>query len=89
MAPVHPYVRQAFKGPLVLNSDYTLALGQAALDAGDADAITFGRPFISNPDLVGRLRTGAPLQADVMATWYSQGAEGYVDYPALEAAAAV
>jgi N-ethylmaleimide reductase len=86
VAPVHPYVRQAFKGPLVLNSDYTLALGQAALDAGDADAIAFGRPFISNPDLVGRLRTGAPLQADVMATWYSQGAEGYVDYPALEAA---
>jgi 2,4-dienoyl-CoA reductase-like NADH-dependent reductase (Old Yellow Enzyme family) len=78
----------AFDGPLVLNSDYTLASGQAALDAGQADAIAFGRPFISNPDLVARLRSGAPLQDDVMATWYSQGAEGYVDYPALETAPA-
>ena len=66
----------------------TLERGQAALDAGEADAITFGRPFISNPDLVERLRTGAPLEPDVMATWYSQGPEGYVDYPALEAATA-
>src|SRR3954451_14158555 len=88
VAPVHPHIRRAFQGPLVLNSDYTLARGQAALDAGEADAITFGRPFISNPDLVERLRGGAPLQADVMATWYSQGPEGYVDYPALETEAA-
>ncbi len=72
----------------MLNSDYTLARGQAALDAGEADAIAFGRPFISNPDLVARLRAGTTLQDDVMATWYSQGAEGYVDYPALEAASA-
>jgi 2,4-dienoyl-CoA reductase-like NADH-dependent reductase (Old Yellow Enzyme family) len=88
VAPVHPLVRKAFAGPLVLNSDYTLARGQAALDAGEADAIAFGRPFISNPDLVARLRSGAPLQDDVMATWYSQGPEGYVDYPALEETAA-
>jgi 2,4-dienoyl-CoA reductase-like NADH-dependent reductase (Old Yellow Enzyme family) len=85
VAPVHPHIRRAFDGPLVLNSDYTLERAQAALDAGDADAIAFGRPFISNPDLVQRLRAGAPLQGDVMATWYSQGPEGYVDYPALEA----
>jgi 2,4-dienoyl-CoA reductase-like NADH-dependent reductase (Old Yellow Enzyme family) len=88
VAPVHPSIRRAFKGPLVLNSDYDLARGQAALDAGEADAIAFGRPFISNPDLVERFRTGAPLAGDVMATWYSQGAEGYVDYPALETAIA-
>ena len=88
VAPVHPHIRRAFAGPLVLNSDYTLARGQAALDAGEADAIAFGRPFISNPDLVERLRTGAELQGDVMATWYSQGPEGYVDYPALRAEAA-
>jgi len=81
--PVHPSIRKAFKGPLVLNSDYTLARGQAALDTGEADAITFGRPFISNPDLVARLQSGAALAPDEMATWYTQGAEGYVDYPAL------
>ena len=84
VAPVHPHIRRAFDGPLVLNSDYTFERAQAALDAGEADAIAFGRPFISNPDLVARLRTGAPLEPDVMATWYSQGPEGYVDYPVLE-----
>ena len=58
------------------------------VQAGEADAIAFGRPFISNPDLVERFRTGAPLAEDDMKTWYSQGPEGYVDYPALERAAA-
>jgi 2,4-dienoyl-CoA reductase-like NADH-dependent reductase (Old Yellow Enzyme family) len=86
--PVHPSIREAFDGPLVLNSDYTFARGQAALDAGEADAITFGRPFISNPDLVERFRSGADLAPDQMDKWYSQGAEGYIDYPALEEAAA-
>lgn len=86
--PVHPFIRKAFDGPLVLNSDYSLARAQAALDAGEADAITFGRPFLANPDLVERLRREAPLNPDVMATWYSQGPEGYIDYPALEAASA-
>jgi len=88
VAPVHPHIRRAFKGPLVLNSDYTQARGQAALDAGEADAITFGRPFLANPDLVERLRRSAPLNPDVMATWYSQGPEGYIDYPALASEAA-
>ena len=81
--PVHPHIRKAFAGPLVLNSDYTFERAQAALDAGEADAIAFGRPYISNPDLVARLRRGAALAPDVMATWYSQGPKGYVDYPAL------
>ena len=53
-----------------------------------ADAITFGRPFISNPDLVARLKSGADLAPDQMDKWYSQGAEGYIDYPALEQAGA-
>ncbi|HST36252.1 MAG TPA: alkene reductase, partial [Allosphingosinicella sp.] len=84
--PIHPYIRAAFKGPLVLNSDYRLERAQAALDAGYADAIAFGRTFLANPDLVERLRANAPLNDDVMATWYSQGPEGYIDYPALEGA---
>jgi N-ethylmaleimide reductase len=88
VAPVHPHIRKAFKGPLVLNSDYDLARGQAALDAGEADAIAFGRTFLANPDLVARLQTGAPLNPDDMATWYSQGPEGYVDYPAMDVAEA-
>ncbi|HEV7659109.1 MAG TPA: alkene reductase [Allosphingosinicella sp.] len=86
VAPVHPHIRKAFKGPLVLNSDYDLARAQAALDVGEADAITFGRTFLANPDLVARLKAGAPLNPDDMATWYSQGPQGYVDYPAMAAA---
>lgn len=80
---VSPLIRKAFSGPLVLNSDYGKANGQAALASGVADAIAFGRTFLANPDLPERFRRDAPLNADVMATWYSQGPEGYVDYPAL------
>ena len=86
--PVGPAIRAAFKGPLVLNSDYLGGTAQAALDAGEADAIAFGRTFLANPDLPARIETAAPLTRDVPATWYSQGPEGYVDYPALERVAA-
>jgi 2,4-dienoyl-CoA reductase-like NADH-dependent reductase (Old Yellow Enzyme family) len=82
--PVAPTIRQQFKGPLVLNSDYRADSAQAALDSGVADAIAFGRTFLANPDLPARLAAGAPLNDDVMATWYSQGPEGYIDYPSLE-----
>ena len=82
-----PAIRKVFKGVLVVNSDYdTLEKAQAELDKGDADAISFGRPFIANPDLPERLRDGAPLAKDDAKTWYSQGPEGYIDYPALETA---
>ena len=82
-----PAIRKVFKGVLVVNSDYdTLEKAQAELDTGIADAISFGRTFIANPDLPERLRTGAPLAQDNPKTWYSQGPEGYIDYPALETA---
>ncbi len=84
--PVAPAIKQAFGGPLVLNSDYDGASGQAALDAGEADAIAFGRAFIANPDLPERIRVAAPLNKDVRETWYSQGREGYTDYTTLDAA---
>jgi 2,4-dienoyl-CoA reductase-like NADH-dependent reductase (Old Yellow Enzyme family) len=80
-APVAPVIRKAFAGPLVLNSDYDAAKAQAALDAGLADAVSFGRTFLANPDLPRRFAENLPLTKDEMATWYSQGAEGYTDYP--------
>jgi 2,4-dienoyl-CoA reductase-like NADH-dependent reductase (Old Yellow Enzyme family) len=84
-----PAIRSVFDGPLVVNSDYvTREAAQAALDSGVADAVSFGRTFLANPDLPERLRTGAALNEGNMATWYSQGPEGYVDYPALETQAA-
>ena len=88
LPPVHPSIRAAFAGPLVLNSDYRLATAQKALDDNAADAVAFGRTFLANPDLVARLKADAPLNSDDMATWYSQGPEGYVDYPALARASA-
>ncbi|ENY81010.1 MULTISPECIES: alkene reductase [Sphingopyxis] len=78
-----PAIRQVFKGPLVLNSDYDVAKAEADLASGLADAISFGRPFIGNPDLVERIRTGAAWAADNPQSWYSPGPEGYIDYPAL------
>ena len=80
--PVAPTIRAAFRGPLILNSDYDDKSGQEQLDSGVADAITFGRTFISNPDLPARFAKRIPLAKDDMATWYSQGPKGYVDYPA-------
>ena len=79
-----PAIRAAFKGPLILNSDYNVDLAEAALASGLADAIAFGRPYIGNPDLVERIRDGAEWSADNPQTWYAPGPEGYIDYPALE-----
>jgi 2,4-dienoyl-CoA reductase-like NADH-dependent reductase (Old Yellow Enzyme family) len=79
--PVHPTIRAAFDGPLVLNSDFDGPKAQAALDRGEADAVSFGRGFLANPDLPYRIREGLPLTADDIETWYTQGPEGYVDYP--------
>jgi len=87
--PVAPAMRRVFKGPLVLNSDYGGASGQAMLDAGEADAISFGRPFIGNPDLPSRFARGLPLADADPATFYSplvsgsQEPAGYTDYPAV------
>jgi len=82
--PVAPLMRAAFKGPFVLNSDYDDKKGQATLDAGKADAISFGRPFISNPDLPKRFAKGVALAPDDMVTWYEGGATGYSTYAFAE-----
>jgi 2,4-dienoyl-CoA reductase-like NADH-dependent reductase (Old Yellow Enzyme family) len=79
--PVSPAIRTIFSGKLVLNSDYDGTSGQAKLDENIADAVSFGRPFIANPDLVDRIRDAAPLNPWEVATFYTQGPEGYVDYP--------
>lgn len=70
-----------FTAPLVLNSDYDGARAAAALETGPADAITFGRAFLANPDLPRRLAQGLALNKAEMATFYTQGAHGYTDYP--------
>lgn len=82
--PVAPTIRQHFKGPLVLNSDYSAERADEAIRNGDADAISFGRPFIANPDFVKRIQTNTPLQDFDPDTLYAQGREGYLDYPTAE-----
>ena len=79
--PVAPAIRAAFSGALMLNSDYTLERAEQVLAAGEADMISFGRPFISNPDLPERLADRHALAPDNQALWYSNGPEGYIDYP--------
>jgi 2,4-dienoyl-CoA reductase-like NADH-dependent reductase (Old Yellow Enzyme family) len=82
--PFAPAIRKAFKGITVLNSDYDFVRAQSALANGDADAISFGRSFIANPDLPQRFRTSLPLAKNNSDTWFTQGAEGYVDYRAID-----
>ena len=70
------------QGAWMVNNGYDGTLGQQALAHG-ADLVAFGRPYIANPDLVERLRTGAALNKADKATFYGGGAEGYTDYPTL------
>ena len=83
-----PKLKAAFGGVYIANEGFTAQSAQQALDDGWADAVAFGRAFLANPDLPERLRTGAPLNEPVPATFYARGAEGYTDYPALETAEA-
>ena len=75
--------RSVFRGPLIGNCGYTPESAETAITAGLADLIAFGRPYISNPDLVERITNGWPLaKAADMATWYSpSGADGYTNFP--------
>ncbi|GHD69262.1 alkene reductase [Luteimonas padinae] len=74
--------RQTCGGTLILAGNYTRDSAEADLDAGLADLVAFGRPFIANPDLVERLRNGWPLAHADGATFYGGSTAGYTDYPA-------
>jgi N-ethylmaleimide reductase len=80
-------LRKAFTGAYIANNGYTRDLAISDLREGNADLVAFGKPFISNPDLVERLRIDAPLNEPNSATFYGGGAEGYTDYPVLLKAA--
>jgi N-ethylmaleimide reductase len=80
LPPLSPVIRSIFDGPLVLNEDYNRDRAQRALDSQAADAISFGRLFISNPDLPHRFASGIACAADKRDTWYTNGPTGYIDY---------
>ena len=75
--------RANFEGPVIGNDSYSAGEADAAIANGTVDAISFGRPFIANPDLPARFKAGAELARIDMKTLYGGGAEGYNDYPAL------
>ena len=74
-------IRRKFKNTYIANNGYDLDLATARLQQGLADLFAFGRPFIANPDLVERLKIGAPLASFNPAALYGGGSAGYTDYP--------
>ncbi|WP_310462604.1 alkene reductase [Sphaerotilus sp.] len=76
-------LRAAFDGPFILAGGFDAASAEQALGDRQADLIAFGRPFLSNPDLVARMQAGAPMNPPDMGTFYTPGEKGYTDYPAL------
>ncbi|MGQ9369854.1 alkene reductase [Azospirillum sp. ST 5-10] len=79
---VAPLLRRAFRGPFIINGGFDRESADHWLADGAADAVSFGVPFIANPDLPARLRAGLPLAEADRATFYGGDERGYVDYPA-------
>ena len=75
--------RNTFKGKLILSGGYDAARAESDLAAHRADLIAVGKPFLANPDLVERWKQGAALNPPDTSTFYTPGAKGYTDYPAL------
>lgn len=79
-------LRKRFRGPYIANNGFSVEMAAQAVRSGQADLVSFGRPFLANPDLVERIRRGAPFAAEApKETWYGGGREGYADWPALAA----
>jgi 2,4-dienoyl-CoA reductase-like NADH-dependent reductase (Old Yellow Enzyme family) len=78
-----PQLKQAFGGVYIANEKFTYESANAAIKRGDCDAVAFGKAYVANPDLVERFRIKADLNVPQSTTFYTHGAEGYVDYPTL------
>ncbi len=78
------YFRSKYQGTLIANGGYDLDRANAAIGEGLADLIAFGKPYISNPDLTERLKSGAALNEPDQSTFYGGGEKGYTDYPAMK-----
>ncbi|MCB9745071.1 MAG: alkene reductase [Alphaproteobacteria bacterium] len=76
-------LKAKMKVPFIVAGGFDAASGEAALQAGEAELIGFGRPYLANPDLVARMRAGAPLNEPDPGTFYTPGPKGYIDYPTL------
>ncbi|MFM5949838.1 MAG: alkene reductase [Novosphingobium sp.] len=76
-------LRANFSGPIIANNSLKAESASALLDAGRAEAVSFGRAFIANPDLVERIAAGAPLAKPDFGLLYTGEERGYTDYPAM------
>ena len=74
-------LRNTWKGFYIANGDYDYLSAQVAVKSGYADAVTFGRPYIANPDLVERFEAGAELNEQDQDTFYGGDEKGDIDYP--------
>ncbi|MBV2132234.1 alkene reductase [Pseudomonas sp. MAP12] len=83
----HALLRPLFDGSYLIGGGLDQHSAEALLAAGRADAVVFGSAFLANADLPERFRQGAALNIPDKATFYTPGAEGYIDYPALSPAA--
>lgn len=81
---ITPHIHDVYNGPVMVNGAYDMQSGELVLENHQADAVAFGVPFIANPDLVERFRLGADLNEPRQEFFYTDGAEGYTDYPFLE-----
>jgi 2,4-dienoyl-CoA reductase-like NADH-dependent reductase (Old Yellow Enzyme family) len=78
-----PQLKQLFGGAYIANEKFTYEGANHVIGSGEADAVAFGKLFISNPDLPHRFAKSAPLNEPDPNTFYAHGPEGYVDYPTL------
>jgi 2,4-dienoyl-CoA reductase-like NADH-dependent reductase (Old Yellow Enzyme family) len=85
---VSPAMRALYSGKILINSDNDWRDAEERIAQGHADAVSIGRPFIANPDLVERIALGSMLSTGDSASYYSGGADGYIDYPTLAEARA-
>jgi N-ethylmaleimide reductase len=76
------HFRPLYNGHIIANVDMTQERGNRLIEAGLADSIAFGRPYIANPDLPERFLVNAPLSEVSWPTVYASGPKGYTDYPA-------
>ena len=78
-----PLIRGKFDGTLILNGGYDATSGNGIIEEGLADLVSYGEPFLANPDLPARFRQGAPLNHPDPSTFYTGEERGYTDYPFL------
>jgi len=80
---VAKHFRKIYNGTIIINRAFTNETANQVLNDGDADLVSFGVPFIANPDLVQRFKTNAALNQPDQATFYTPGEKGYTDYSSL------